>query len=197
MIKFLIPTHYLLITFIGFTIVLLLSGFTYKKISKNDSEVAALANFYDLKATSIDGEEISFNDFKGKKVLIVNVASKCGYTYQYAEMQKLQDLYGEKVVVLGFPSNDFLFQEPGSNEKIAEFCESVYGVTFQMFEKIATKGKNQSPVYEWLSKPELNGWNNQSPSWNFCKYLINEEGNLVGFFDARVKPLSEEITSQL
>ena len=197
MIKFLIPTHYLLITFIGFTIVLLLSGFTYKKISKNDSEVAALANFYDLKATSIDGEEISFNDFKGKKVLIVNVASKCGYTYQYAEIQKLQDLYGEKVVVLGFPSNDFLFQEPGSNEKIAEFCESVYGVTFQMFEKIATKGKNQSPVYEWLSKPELNGWNNQSPSWNFCKYLINEEGNLVGFFDARVKPLSDEITSQL
>ena len=197
MIKFLIPTHYLLITFIGFTIVLLLSGFTYKKISKNDSEVAALANFYDLKATSIDGEEISFNDFKGKKVLIVNVASKCGYTYQYAEMQKLQDLYGEKVVVLGFPSNDFLFQEPGSNEKIAEFCESVYGVTFQMFKKIATKGKNQSPIYEWLSKPELNGWNNQSPSWNFCKYLINEEGNLVGFFDARVKPLSDEITSQL
>ena len=197
MIKFLIPTHYLLITFIGFTIVLLLSGFTYKKISKNDSEVAALANFYDLKATTIDGKEISFNDFKGKKVLIVNVASKCGYTYQYAEMQKLQDLYGEKVVVLGFPSNDFLFQEPGSNEKIAEFCESVYGVTFQMFEKIATKGKNQSPVYEWLSKPELNGWNNQSPSWNFCKYLINEKGNLVGFFDARVKPLSNEITSQL
>ena len=197
MIKFLIPTHYLLITFIGFTIVLLLSGFTYKKISKNDSEIAALSNFYDLKAVGIDGEEISFSDYKGKKVLIVNVASKCGYTYQYAEMQKLQDLYGEKVIVLGFPSNDFLYQEPGSNEKIAEFCESVYGVTFQMFEKIATKGKNQNSVYEWLSKPELNGWNNQSPSWNFCKYLINEEGNLIGFFDARVKPLSDEITSLL
>ena len=197
MIKFLIPTHYSLITFIGFTIVLLLSGFTYKKISKNDSEIAALSNFYDLKAVGIDGEEISFSDYKGKKVLIVNVASKCGYTYQYAEMQKLQDLYGEKVIVLGFPSNDFLYQEPGSNEKIAEFCESVYGVTFQMFEKIATKGKNQSSVYEWLSKPELNGWNNQSPSWNFCKYLINEEGNLIGFFDARVKPLSDEITSLL
>ena len=197
MIKFLIPTHYLLITFIGFTIVLLLSGFTYKKISKNDSEIAALSNFYDLKAVGIDGEEISFSDYKGKKVLIVNVASKCGYTYQYAEMQKLQDLYGEKVIVLGFPSNDFLYQEPGSNEKIAEFCESVYGVTFQMFEKITTKGKNQSSVYEWLSKSELNGWNNQSPSWNFCKYLINEEGNLIGFFDARVKPLSDEITSLL
>ena len=197
MIKFLIPTHYLLITFIGFTIVLLLSGFTYKKISKNDSEIAALSNFYDLKAVGINGEEISFSDYKGKKVLIVNVASKCGYTYQYAEMQKLHDLYGEKVIVLGFPSNDFLYQEPGSNEKIAEFCESVYGVTFQMFEKIATKGKNQSSVYEWLSKPELNGWNNQSPSWNFCKYLINEEGNLIGFFDARVKPLSDEITSLL
>ena len=141
MIKFLIPTHYLLITFIGFTIVLLLSGFTYKKISKNDSEIAALSNFYDLKAVGIDGEEISFSDFKGKKVLIVNVASKCGYTYQYAEMQKLQDLYGEKVIVLGFPSNDFLYQEPGSNEKIAEFCESDMELHSKCLKKLLQKAK--------------------------------------------------------
>ena len=194
MIKILIPTHYWLITLIGFSIVILLSGFSYKSIVKNNSIVAS-SNFYDLKAVTIDGQEISFEQFKGKKVLIVNVASKCGYTYQYEGLQKLHELYGKKVVVLGFPANDFLFQERGSNEEIAEFCESNYGVTFQMFEKITTKGKKQSPVYHWLSNKELNGWNDQKPSWNFCKYIIDEDGKLVGFFDSKVKPLSEEIVS--
>ena len=194
MIKILIPTHYWLITLIGFSIVILLSGFSYKSIVKNNSIVAS-SNFYDLKAVTIDGQEISFEQFKGKKVLIVNVASKCGYTYQYEGLQKLHELYGKKVVVLGFPANDFLFQERGSNEEIAEFCESNYGVTFQMFEKITTKGKKQSPVYHWLSNKELNGWNNQKPSWNFCKYIVDEDGKLVGFFDSKVKPLSEEIVS--
>jgi glutathione peroxidase len=112
-------------------------------------------------------------------------------------MQKLTDLYGEKVAVLGFPANDFLFQESGSNESIAEFCETVFGVTFQMFEKITTKGRNQSPVYSWLSDSNLNGWNDQKPTWNFCKYLIDENGELVAFFDSKVKPLSKEITSLL
>jgi glutathione peroxidase len=155
----------------------------------------ASSNFYDLKAITIDGQEISFEQFKGKKVLIVNVASKCGYTYQYEGLQKLHELYGSKVSILGFPANDFLFQERGSNEEIAEFCESNFGVTFQMFEKITTKGKKQSPVYHWLSNKELNGWNDQKPSWNFCKYLIDEDGKLVAFFDSKVKPLSEEIVS--
>ena len=108
MIKILIPTHYWLITLIGFSIVILLSGFSYKSIVKNNSIVAS-SNFYDLKAVTIDGQEISFEQFKGKKVLIVNVASKCGYTYQYEGLQKLHELYGKKVVVLGFPANDFLF----------------------------------------------------------------------------------------
>ncbi len=194
MIKILIPTHYWLITLIGFSIVILLSGFSYKSIVKNNSIVAS-SNFYDLKAVTIDGQEISFEQFKGKKVLIVNVASKCGYTYQYEGLQKLHELYGSKVSILGFPANDFLFQERGSNEEIAEFCESNFGVTFQMFEKITTKGKKQSPVYHWLSNKKLNGWNNQKPSWNFCKYLIDEDGKLVAFFDSKVKPLSEEIVS--
>tara|TARA_Y100001970_G_scaffold151452_1_gene185537 strand:- start:900 stop:1496 length:597 start_codon:yes stop_codon:yes gene_type:complete len=195
MIKILIPTHYWLITIIGFSIVVLLSGFSYKRIAKNNNGMIASSNFYDLKAITIDGQEISFEQFKGKKVLIVNVASKCGYTYQYEGLQKLHELYGNKVAILGFPANDFLFQERGSNEEIAEFCESNYGVTFQMFEKITTKGKKQSPVYHWLSNKELNGWNDQKPSWNFCKYIIDEDGKLVGFFDSKVKPLSEEIVS--
>ncbi len=195
MIKILIPTHYWLITLIGFSIVILLSGFSYKRIAKNNNSTVSSSNFYDLKAITIDGQEISFEKFKGKKVLIVNVASKCGYTYQYEGLQKLHELYGNKVSVLGFPANDFLFQERGSNEEIAEFCESNYGVTFQMFEKITTKGKKQSPVYHWLSNKELNGWNDQKPSWNFCKYIIDEDGKLVGFFDSKVKPLSEEIVS--
>ena len=195
MIKILIPTHYWLITLIGFSIVILLSGFSYKRIAKNNNSTVSSSNFYDLKAVTIDGQEISFEKFKGKKVLIVNVASKCGYTYQYEGLQKLHELYGNKVAILGFPANDFLFQERGSNEEIAEFCESNYGVTFQMFEKITTKGKKQSPVYHWLSNKELNGWNDQKPSWNFCKYIIDEDGKLVGFFDSKVKPLSEEIVS--
>tara|TARA_A100001037_G_scaffold293129_1_gene309336 strand:+ start:1530 stop:2126 length:597 start_codon:yes stop_codon:yes gene_type:complete len=195
MIKILIPTHYWLITVIGFSIVVLLSGFSYKRIAKNNNGMIASSNFYDLKAMTIDGQEISFEQFKGKKVLIVNVASKCGYTYQYEGLQKLHELYGSKVSILGFPANDFLFQERGSNEEIAEFCEINFGVTFQMFEKITTKGKKQSPVYHWLSNKELNGWNDQKPSWNFCKYLIDEDGKLVAFFDSKVKPLSEEIVS--
>ena len=198
MIKIFLPYQYVIVTLIGFTVMLLLSGFSYKKIATNMLDKSpSKANFYDLKAMSIDNEEISFEQFKGKKVLIVNVATKCGYTYQYEGMQKLNDLYGDKVAVLGFPANDFLFQESGSNESIAEFCETVFGVTFQMFRKITTKGKKQSSVYTWLSDSSLNGWNDQKPTWNFCKYLIDENGELVAFFDSRVKPLSKEITSLL
>jgi len=198
MIKIFVPFHYALLTIIGFSIVILLSGFSYKSITKKtDDKSASKANFYDLKAISIDGEEVSFEKYKGKKILIVNVATKCGYTYQYEGMQKLNDLYEGKVAVLGFPANDFLFQESGSNESIAEFCETVFGVTFDMFEKITTKGRKQSPVYTWLSDSNLNGWNDQRPTWNFCKYLVDENGELIAFFDSKVKPMSKEITDLL
>jgi len=151
-------------------------------------------SFYDYSATSIDGEEIDMSDFKGKKVLIVNVASRCGYTYQYEDLQKLHEKYGEHITILGFPSNDFLFQEPGDNISIKNFCSTKYGVTFQMFDKIVVKNKkNQHPLYTWLSSKELNEVNDNAPSWNFCKYLIDEKGVLINYFNSKVNPMDPQI----
>jgi len=197
MIKTLFTSNTIFLAVLAIGIILLLVGLTAKKSNDPLEKSKAIASFYDLKATSIDGKEISFEQFKGKKVLIVNTASACGYTYQYEGLQKLHDLYGEDVAVLGFPANDFMFQERGSDSDIADFCEKNYGVTFQMFSKITTRGKNQSPVYNWLTNKDLNGWNEKKPTWNFCKYLVNEEGDLVEFFDKSVKPLSKEITGLL
>jgi glutathione peroxidase len=153
--------------------------------------------FYEFKMKAIDGSMIDFSTFKGKKVLLVNVASKCGFTPQYEDLQKLHELYGTKVEVLGFPANNFGKQEPGSNDEIALFCKQNYGVTFQMFEKISVKGDDMSPLYHWLSEEKYNGWNNEAPSWNFCKYLVNEKGELVAFYPSKVKPLSDDIISKL
>jgi glutathione peroxidase len=186
-----------MIIFLAIGTAFLLVGFSAKNSDESSKKSKAIASFYDLKATSIDGDEISFEKYKGKKVLIVNTASSCGYTYQYEGLQKLNDIYGNDVEVLGFPANDFLFQERGSDSDIADFCEKNYGVTFQMFSKITTKGRNQSPVYTWLTNKDLNGWNEKKPTWNFCKYLIDENGNLVEFFDKSVKPMSKEITELL
>ena len=197
MIKTLFTSNTIFLAVLAIGIILLLVGLTAKKSNDPLEKSKAIASFYDLKATSIDGKEISFEQFKGKKVLIVNTASACGYTYQYEGLQKLHDLYGEDVAVLGFPANDFMFQERGSDSDIADFCEKNYGVTFQMFSKITTRGKNQSPVYNWLTNKDLNGWNEKKPTWNFCKYLVNEDGDLVAFFDKSVKPLSKQITGLL
>jgi glutathione peroxidase len=186
-----------MIIFLAIGTAFLLVGFSTKNSDSSSKKSKAIASFYDLKATSIDGEEISFEKYRGKKVLIVNTASSCGYTYQYEGLQKLNDIYGKDIEVLGFPANDFLFQERGSDNDIADFCEKNYGVTFQMFSKITTKGRNQSPVYTWLTNKDLNGWNEKKPTWNFCKYLIDENGNLVEFFDKSVKPMSKEITELL
>ena len=188
---------YLLLIFAIGIGALFINSFKAKNIILNTKNIAPKKSFYELEAISIDGKKISFNQYKNKKILIVNVASKCGYTYQYEGLQKLQDIYQDKVIVLGFPANDFFNQESGSNEDIEEFCETNYGITFPMFEKTTTKGKKQSPIYQWLTNKDFNGWNAQRPTWNFCKYLVNEDGELVGFFDSKVKPLSEEITSLL
>ena len=188
---------YLLLIFAIGIGALFISSFKAKNIILNTKNIAPKKSFYELEAISIDGKKISFDQYKNKKILIVNVASKCGYTYQYEGLQKLQDIYQDKVIVLGFPANDFFNQESGSNEDIEEFCETNYGITFPMFEKTTTKGKKQSPIYQWLTNKDFNGWNAQRPTWNFCKYLVNEKGELVGFFDSKVKPLSEEITSLL
>ena len=122
----------------------------------------------------IDGNTVNFSDYKGKKVLIVNVASKCGYTSQYKDLQELYNKYNDKITILAFPSNNFGFQEPGSNNQIEEFCETNFGIKFQLFEKSDVRGKNSNQVYKWLSSIEDNGWNDKSPRWNFFKYLVDE-----------------------
>jgi len=150
---------------------------------------AAPSSLYDFKINAIDGKIIDFSQYKGKTVLIVNVASKCGNTPQYADLQKLHEQYGEKVTILGFPANNFGGQEPGTNLQIAEFCQQNYGVSFQMFEKISVKGDDQHDLYKWLK--EKTG---QEPTWNFCKYLVKPDGT-VKFFSSKVKPL--DIASEL
>lgn len=153
--------------------------------------VSLPASLYDFKINSLEGKEIDFSQYKGKTLLIVNTASKCGYTPQYTELQKLHEQFGNKVVILGFPANNFGAQEPGSNSEIASFCQKNYGVTFQMFEKISVKGDDQHPLYQWLK--EKTG---QEPSWNFCKYLVKPDGT-VKFFASKVKPLDKQITDEL
>lgn len=152
---------------------------------------SAPASIYDFKINSIDGNEIDFAQFKGKNLLIVNVASKCGYTPQYADLEKLHEDFGSKVVVLGFPANNFGSQEPGNNTEIAQFCQKNYGVKFQMFEKVSVKGDDQHPLYKWLK--EQTG---QEPTWNFCKYLVKPDGT-VKFFPSKVKPLDSQIVDAL
>ncbi|MBL8016835.1 MAG: glutathione peroxidase [Ignavibacteria bacterium] len=149
------------------------------------------------KVRSIDGKEYDYSQLKGRKVLIVNTASECGYTPQYEDLQKLYDTYKDKLVVLGFPANNFGGQEPGSNEDIKQFCTTKFNVTFPMFEKISVLGDDMAPIYKWLTSKDLNGWNDQQPKWNFNKYLIDEDGNLVKYFSSAVKPMSEEIVTEL
>lgn len=153
--------------------------------------------FYQFKVNSLDGQPVSLEQFKGKKIVILNVASKCGYTPQYADWEKFYAENKDKVVVLGFPCNDFMSQEPGSASDIAEFCQKNYGVTFPMFEKVHVKGDEQAPLYKWLSDPAQNGWNKDVPSWNFCKYVINEKGELTHFFASGVKPESPEFKAAI
>jgi glutathione peroxidase len=153
--------------------------------------------FYALTVTGLDGQPVPFEQFRGKKVIILNVASKCGYTPQYADWEKFYQANREDAVVIGFPCNDFGAQEPGSAVEIGEFCQKNYGVTFPMLEKGHVKGAEKSPLYQWLTDPAQNGWNSEEPGWNFCKYLINEKGELTHYFASRVKPDSPEFYQAL
>lgn len=148
-------------------------------------------SIYDFKIAALDGTEIDFSAYQGKQLLIVNTASKCGKTPQYADLQKMHEQYVDKVTILGFPANNFLWQEPGTNKEIAEFCVRNYGVTFQMFEKISVKGKDKHPLYQWLSAKS-----GKEPTWNFCKYLVKPDGT-VKFFSSDIKPLDQQIIGQL
>ncbi len=154
-------------------------------------------SFYDHYAIGIDGDTIQMANYKGKHLLIVNVASKCGYTSQYEELQVLYDKYKPNLEILGFPSNDFLWQEPGANSEIKLFCQLNYGVNFQMFQKINVRGKKKHQIYEWLSDNNENGWNNKAPSWNFYKYLINDSGELIKVYPSKISPLDSSITNFL
>ena len=153
---------------------------------------------YDFKFNDLDGSPLNLSEYKGKVIIMVNVASQCGFTKQYEDMQKIWQTYQEKgVVMLGVPSNDFGTQEPGTAKEIASFCSLNYGVSFPMMEKVHVKGNNIHPVYDWLTDKELNGWNSTKPSWNFCKYLISEEGELLKFYRSGVKPMSSELTTDI
>lgn len=167
-----------------------LSAFLSSKLSKKKAERPS--SLYELHLKTLDGKEVDMATLKGRKLLIVNTASKCGKTPQYADLEKLHERMGNKVTVLGFPANNFLWQEPGSNEEIAAFCERNYGVKFQMFEKLSVKGSDQHPLYQWLE--EKTG---ERPDWNFSKYLVNEDGTRVKFFKSGVNPLDPAILEEI
>ncbi len=151
-------------------------------------------NFYDLTAETIDGKAFNFDQLRGKKVLIVNTASKCGFTPQYEDLEKLYETYKDSnFVIIGFPANDFLKQEPGTNAEIKSFCTLNYGVSFPMMAKIHVKGKNIHPVYQWLTQKSKNGVSDSKIKWNFQKYFIDENGKLIQVFYSKTKPSDEKI----
>ena len=165
-----------------------------KKESNMDHTPAQKSDFYSLKAKTLSGDEYDMAQLKGKRVLVVNTASECGSTPQYAQLQELYEMYGgERFMIIGFPSNDFGGQEPGSNEEIATFCQKNYGVTFQMMDKVVIIGEGRHPVYRWLLEKDSNGVNDAEVTWNFNKFLIDENGNWVAHFTQKITPLDDEI----
>lgn len=179
-------------------VVVLIVGFrSVAQKNKSMSIENTPKEFYQLNYTSIDGKKMSMADYKGKYVLCANVASKCGYTPQYAGLEELYEKHKDKLVIIGFPCNQFLAQEPGSEKDIVEFCSVNYGVTFPLSSKIKVKGAEQHPVYTWLTSKELNGKEENKISWNFNKFLISPEGEWLAYFDSKVEPLGGEIESLL
>ena len=152
---------------------------------------------YDITINDIEGKEINLNDFKGKYVLFVNVASNCGFTRQYKDLQTLHDKFKDQLVVVGIPCNQFGGQEPGDEEEISIFCSEKYNVTFPMTEKIAVRGSDQHPLYKWLTSKDLNGRKNSSVKWNFQKYLVDKDGNLIDYWYSLTNPTSSKITNYI
>ncbi|WP_418637099.1 glutathione peroxidase [Winogradskyella sp.] len=154
-------------------------------------------SLYDIKINSLQGKPINLQQFKGKKMLFVNVASKCGFTSQYKDLQHLQDTYKDTLIIIGVPCNQFGKQEPGTPNKIQEFCKINYGVTFLITEKIAVKGENQHPLYAWLTKKSLNGKQNSTVKWNFQKYLIDDNGEFLNYYYSITSPTSSRLIKYL
>ena len=168
------------------------------KVFNNDSLAAPPQSLYDLSVVLNNGDSLSLSSLKGKKILFVNTASNCGYTDQYDDLQKLYEGNKDKLVIIGFPANDFKEQEKGSDEDIEKFCRLNYGVSFPLAKKTSVVlGENQNPVYQWLTDKNKNGWTNKKPSWNFSKYLVNEQGVLVNYFDPSVSPTGKEVTDAI
>jgi glutathione peroxidase len=159
--------------------------------------LSAQSGFYDFKVKTLEGEDFNLASLKGKKVMVVNTASKCGYTPQYKDLEELYKQHGDKLVIIGFPSNNFLNQEPGSALEIRQFCTDNYSVTFPLMEKISVKGKDMHPLYKWLTSKELNGVMDSEVKWNFQKYLIDENGKLVDVLYSKEKPGSEKVIAWL
>jgi glutathione peroxidase len=159
--------------------------------------LVAQKSIYDFKVEALDGGNIDFSKFKGKKILIVNTASECGYTPQYEGLEALYEKYKDRLVVVGFPANNFGGQEPGSNATIKEFCKKNYGVSFPMAAKISVKGDDTAPIYKWLCNKSENGVLDAEIKWNFNKFLLDENGKIIAKFDSKVTPMSEELTSKL
>jgi glutathione peroxidase len=166
-------------------------------ITNKSSKMSSKKSIYDIEINSLQGKPINLSLFKGKKILFVNVASKCGFTPQYKELQKLHNLYEESLVVIGVPCNQFGKQEPGNSTEINEFCQVNYGVSFLITEKISVKGNEQHPLYSWLTKKNKNGRKNSSVKWNFQKYLINEDGELIDYYYSITSPTSSKIKKYL
>jgi len=164
---------------------------------QNQKKTMPQVSFYSLSATLNNGKTFDFETLRGKNVLIVNTASNCGFTGQYAELENLYQQHKQHLEILGFPANNFGGQEPGSDGDIAQFCQINYGVTFPIFKKASVKGSSMQPVFEWLCNPEKNGWNNQEAKWNFCKYLISKDGELTNFYSSSVSPLSSDVLNAL
>lgn len=165
---------------------------------KNGSSIAPPVSIYDYEVKLNNGDTVKLENYKGKKMLLVNTASDCIYTRQYEMLQSLWEQNKDRLVVIGFPANDFGAQEQGTDEEIAKFCSMNYGVTFPLSHKSTViHDDEQHPVFQWLTQKDKNGWNEQPPSWNFAKYLVDERGQLVAYFEPAVAPISENITSYL
>ncbi|WP_298494692.1 glutathione peroxidase [uncultured Algibacter sp.] len=165
--------------------------------TKSSQDKMNINSIYDIKINAINGKPINLSQFKGKHILFVNVASKCGFTPQYKDLQELYNQYQDKIQIIGVPCNQFGNQEPGNEETITSFCEINYGVTFLITEKVDVKGKNQHPLYTWLTKSINNGVKNSTVKWNFQKYLVNPDGILIDYYLSTTNPLSSKIIKHL
>ena len=171
---------------------------TNNVIYQNKNNVQPFTSVYNIPFQLNNGSVTTLSSYKNKKILIVNTASDCGYTKQYEGLEKLYEQHKEQLVIIGFPSNDFGEQEKGDDNEIEQFCKINYGVTFPLAKKsTVVKNENQNKIFEWLSNKNENGWLSKAPSWNFCKYLINEEGVLTHYFESAIEPLSKEVSKAI